>query len=1042
MTLTELSVRRGVTLAMLFLIIVGFGLFSLARLRLDMYPDITFPVVGVVTTYEGAGPKEMEDLVTRPIEGAVTAVEGVKHINSTSKRGASVVIVEFNWGADIDKAEREVRKYLDFLKGIMPEDADEPIVFAFNPSMQPVAFFGLSGPYSEIKLRQIAEDKVSPLIERIPGVAAVDIMGGGKREIQVQLDPGRLAAAAIAPQQVVNALRMDNVQLPGGSFVQGGWEFNIQTEGRFTDVTQIEEVVVGMRGQVPVRLRDVARIVDGLQEPVRVVRNDNRPGIMIVIRKQSDANTVQVVRNVLKALPDVETQSGRGIRLGLIFNQADFIEQSIGNLSSSALLALLMTFLVLLFFLRSLRSSLIVAGAIPISVVATFSIMDAAGLTLNIISMAGLALAVGMLVDNAIVVLENIFTHTEMGEGARQAAIKGTNEVAMAITASTLTTLVVFLPILFVPGIAGEMFGDMAITICFSLAASLFVARTLVPLAASRLLQRRVEGTRARRGPGRISRALGRLLDGMFWVYVPTLTWVLRHRKITLIGVILVFVGVMASATQIPTEFFPKQDQSLILFQADTAVGTSLEETDKLFKRMEDIVENHVPERTAVNISVGSGEGFMALFSKGSYSGIMRLRLCPRRERTRTQQVIEQDIRRRFNEIPGVTAQVMSGNLFGSSGDIVVEIYGHDLITAKRVGADIKRIVETLEGTADVTFSMESERGEYEVRLDRRRLAALGLNTATVSSAISTLFSGKLASVYREAGTEYNIRVRGPITYRRDRRDLQALPIVTPTGQVVPLSSIAVIEPSVGPATITRKDQQRMVTVSAAVPGKDLGGVLAKLNAKLDAYPWPEEFTHGVSGQAEDFKESFMYLGIALLASILLVYMVMASQFESLLHPFLILFSIPLAFVGVVVALHVSGTSLSVTALIGVLILVGVVVNNAIVLIDAVNQFRKRGQELHEAVIDAGRRRLRPILMTSLTTILGMVPMAVELGDGSETWSPMARAVIGGMVSSTFLTLIVIPTIYVSVEETLARIRAWRERRQARKRRALAQARG
>ena len=1020
MSLSSLSVRRAVTFSMIYLIIVGVGLFSLARLRLDMYPDITFPMIGVVTEYPGAGPREVEDLITRRIEGAVAAVEGVKKVSSTSKQGVSVVSVEFSWGADLDQAEIDVRKYIDFVRGLLPGDAKDPIAFAFDPSMQPVVFLGLSGPYSEIKLREIAEEKVEPLLERLPGIASVDTVGGGKREIQVRLDPRRMGAAGVSPQQVVAALRADNVQLPGGTFDQGGWEFTIQTKGRYTRVKQIEQTVVGLRQGVPTRLRDVGQVVDGLQEATRLVRNNGRPGILMMARKQSDANTVQAVRAVLAALPDVERQAARGIKLDVIFNQADFIEKSIGNLSSTAGIAFAFALVVLLFFLRSLRSSLIIAGAIPISVIATFSIMDLSGITLNIISMAGLALAIGMLVDNSIVVLENIFTLTERGTPGREAAVEGTDEVSTAITASTLTTLVVFLPILFVPGIAGKMFGDMSITICFSLAASLFVARTGIPLAASRLLHRK----HAHQEGGDL---IGRLLGGMTRAYSRTLAWVLVNRKKTFGLVSLVFVVTMGLGSRLPTEFFPKNDMGLTTMQMELPVGAALAETDKAFRRMERIVEQYVPERTTYSMDIGTGEGFVAMFAKGPHAGIMRLRLKDRRDRTRTQAQIEEDLRNRFSAIPGMTATVFQPSFLGSEGDIVVEIYAHNLAEAHRVGMKVKQLVAGLKGTRDVTFSLEAGRPEYEVVLDRSRLAALGLSTAHVSSVISTVFSGTIASVFEEGGYEYDIRVRGPQSYRHDERQLRTLPIVTPTGVTVPLQAIATIRPSVGPATITRKDQQRVVKVVCSVTGGDLGGVVKELTGKLKGFPWPDDFTHRIGGQAEDFKESFLWLAVALLASILLVYMVMASLFESLLHPFLILFTIPLAFVGVVAALGLTGTSLSVTALIGALVLVGVVVNNAIVLVDTINQYRqKRQMELMEAVMEAGRRRLRPILMTAATTTLGMVPLAIEIGEGSESWSPMARTVIGGLATSTLLTLIVIPALYVALE-------SWRIRRRERR---------
>jgi HAE1 family hydrophobic/amphiphilic exporter-1 len=1032
MKLAELSVKRGVTSAMIFLVAAGFGLFSLARLRLDLYPDISFPMVAVITEYQGAGPREIEDLITRPIEGAVTSVEGAKKVRSTSKQGVSLVQVEFPWGADLKQAEIDVRKYIDFLRGVLPEDARAPLIFALNPSLQPIVFMNVTGPYPETKLREIAEEKIEPLIERVHGVATVDTAGTGKREIQVRVDPRRLARAGIAAQQLVAALRAENVQLPSGSFEQGDWEFTIQTRGKYTSLAQIENTVIGMRQGSPIRVRDVATVHDTLVEETRLVRTDGRPGLMMMVRKQSDANTVQVVRAVKRALPEIERKAGRDIRARILFDQGEIVEKSIGNLGSTGLQAVALTFLVLLFFLRSFRPSLIVAVSIPLSVVVAFSAMDALGLTLNIISMSGLALAVGMLVDNSIVVQEAIFLRAEAGAAPRVAAIEGAQEVGMAITASTLTTLVVFLPILFVPGIAGQIFRDMSITVCVSLTISLLVALTAVPLASSRMLARRAaRAPAAPRREGPVGRGLGathRLIERS---YARSLGWCLRHRKKVFALVTLAFLAALALAVRLPRNFFPRQDTGLTIMQLEGPVGASLAASDTSFRRVEKIIEQTIPERKTVNLDLGAGEGFVALFMKGSHAGIVRLKLKDRAERKRTQMQIEDDLSARLARLPGVTATVFRGGLMGSEGDIVVEIYCHDLVEARAVGLAVKDLLRRVPGTADVSFSLEAGKPEYEVVLDRARLAALGLNAAAVSGTISTIFGGKLAGSYLERGYEYDIRVRGPRSFRLDEHNLRTSPIATPAGQSVPLAAVARIGPAVGPATITRQDQQRMVTVAAAVPGKDLGSVLADVKARLERFPWPEGTTHRIGGAAEDFQDSFRYLGLALFAAILLVYMVMASQFESLLHPFLILFTIPLALIGMVAALQATDTPLSVTALIGGLILVGIVVNNGIILVDHINQLRAEGRELAQAVIDGARRRLRPVLMTAGTTVLGMLPLALEIGEGSEGWAPMARAIIGGLTVSTALTLLVIPALYLSVESLRERWRAWLGRRRS-----------
>lgn len=1025
MNLPELSVKRAVTFTMIFLVVAAFGVFSLSRLRLDLYPDISFPIVSVITQYDGAGPREIEDLVSRPIEGAVASVEGAKKISSTSKQGVSVVTVEFNWGADMDQAEIDVRKYIDLIRSTLPEDIKDPLIFALNPSMQPIVFLNVTGPYPETKLRAITEEKIEPLLERVSGVAVADTAGTGKREIQVLLDAHRLAKAGIAPQQVINALRSDNVQLPSGSFEQDRWEFTIQTKGKFTDLAQIESVAVGMRQGVPIKLRDVATVRDSLVEETRLVRTDGKPGLMIMVRKQSDANTLQVVRGVKAALPEIEKKAGRGIKAKILFDQGEIIEKSIGNLGMTGWQAVIMTFLVLLFFLRSFRPSLIVAISIPLSVIFTFSAMDALGLTLNIISMSGLALAIGMLVDNSIVVQESIFLRHEQGQSSQQAAIQGAKEVGMAITASTLTTIVVFLPVLFVPGIAGRIFRDMSITVSVSLVISLLVALTAIPLAASRLL-RRQESKKQVKKTNFLSRFFAKFQDSLHHFYLNRLGWCLSNRKKTYLIATVIFVLAIAFGSRLPTLFFPRQDTGLTILQAEGQVGSSLAATDQSFRRMEKIIQDYVPERLTLNTDIGTGEGFVALFSKGAHAGIMRLKLKDLKQRQRSQMDIEDDLRRRFSRIPGITTTVFKPSFFGSEGDIVVEIYCHDLLQARPLGMKIKELVSQVKGTADVTFSLEAGKPEYTVSLDRGRLTSLGLNTSAVSSAISTIFSGKLAGTYLEGSNEYDIRVRGPKAFRLDERSLRGMPLVTPAGAAIPLSSVARVEPTAGPANITRKDQQRLVTVTAAVPGKDLGGVLKDLKNKLDHFPWPESTIYRIAGEAEDFKDSFKWLGLALLASICLVYMVMASQFESLLHPFIILFTIPLAAIGMMLALYVTGTPISVSALIGALILVGVAVNNGIVLIDYINKLRAEGMDLRSAVLEGGKRRLRPVLMTAGTTILGMLPLSLEIGEGAEGWAPMGRVIIGGLTVSTALTLLLIPSFYTSVEIIRDK---WRKRR-------------
>jgi len=1040
--MSSLAVRRGVTFGMLYLIVVGWGMFALSQLRLDMYPDVTFPYVVVVATYPGASPEDMETVVTRPIEEAVSAIEGVKHVSSTSKDGSAVIAVELNWGSDTDKAERDIRKNLDLIAAYLPPDMDRPLTFAFDPSMQPILLLAISGPFSQAELRHLSEHMIEPRIERIEGVAQATTNGGLKREIQVRLHAEQLEAHGLSNQQVVAALRMNNLQIPGGLLDEQGREYVIQAMGQYDNLDQIREVVVGlsrpdplraalgMRAEpTPIKLRMVADVVDSFHEARHVIRHNGAAGVVLVVRKQSDANSVQACNRIEAALPGLLASLPPGIRMAPIFNQSDFIEQSIGNLSTTAYMAFGLTLLVLLFFLSSIRSSLAVAVSIPVSIIATFVVMDFAGVTLNMISLAGLALSVGMLVDNAIVVLEAVYRHHQNGLEPREAAVTGAGEVGMAVTASTLTTVGVFAPILFVPGIAGVMFRDLSLTICFSLSCSLVVALSLVPLLASRVM-RSQDARAARRDPA-IARAIQAGIGRAQAAYGRMLGWCLRHSW-SVLGLVALVVGATAAAFPlVELDFFAEQDNSMIVFQVDAMVGSSLEETDATFQRLEEIVRAEVPEATDVVSDIGAGEGFTAMFSKGAYSGVFRLKLRPLTERKRLgmrgQAQLKKDLRTAFERVPGIRlGNLMMG--FGLGSNVITEIYGDDLARLQAVGQELKRLIAAVPNAADVLFSMEESKPELGVFFDRERLSALGLSTGQVAMLVSTAFQGTLAGRFRDGGWEYDILVRAPRAERLSRTSLESLPVPTPLGASVPLKSVARVGDRIGPVEITRKDQQRLVTVTASVDGPNMGQVTADILEILAEYRRTHEvgeMTFGLSGSAEDFMDSIFALGVALIVAILLVYMIMAAQFEAFLPPLIIIVSVPLAAVGVVWILLALGTPLSVPGLIGGVLLVGVVVNNAIVLVDYTIQLRRSGKKVMAACQEAGTVRMRPVLMTALTTILGMVPLALGIGEGAEAWAPMAQVVIGGLSTAALLTLVVIPVVYHLIE-------GFRERRQAR----------
>jgi HAE1 family hydrophobic/amphiphilic exporter-1 len=1025
MNISSLSVRRGVTFAMIYLVIVGFGLFSLSRLQLDLYPDVSFPTVVVLTEYTGASPEDIETLVTRPIESGVSSVKGAKEVRSTSKQGVSFVEVRFEWGEDMDQAETEVRRSLEMVEGFLPDDAQDSLVFAFDPSMQPIIMMMISGPYPLDELRRIAQEDLEPRLERLAGIAAADSAGGLEREIRVELDPVKVAAHGLDVNQVIATVYRENTQMPGGSVEQGTLDFTIQTTGKYQTVAEIGQVVVGLRpnpaGPVPVRLKDVARIEDTFYETQRMLEVDGEPAVWMIVRKQSGANTVQAARAVMNALPEIKRAAAADIEFKVIFNQATFINQSLGNLSSTGLVGVGITFLVLLLFLRHVRSAAIVATAIPLSVIATFAVMDQADMTLNVLSMAGLALSIGMLVDNSIVVLENIFRLREQGQSSWRAAVDGARTVGTAVSASTLTTIAVFVPVLFVPGIAGVLFKDMAVTICFSLAVSLVVALTFIPLSTSRLL-----------GSARTQRALERargkqrVFNAVREAYGRSLGWSLQRRWVVGVSVLGLLAGTAALAVALPTEFVTKDDQSMVFISVETPIGNNLQET----KRIMDEVVEHVQqvirpeERTMVATDTGIGRGFVAIFAKGVHAGTIRVPLVSIHQRERSQAQIEAAVREELKKVPGVKATIgMPFDVMGAAGDIEIQIRGHDLRASRAVGLELRDKLLALPEMAEVSFSMENQKPEVRVRYDRRKLAELGISAAAVSNTISAYFMGKLAGRYAEGGDEYDILVRYAKEHRLDINELRKMPISTTGDGTIPLGNLASVQVGLGPVDITRIDQERFTTLTCTLHDKymdahgneqrkDLGSAISRVTELLDAYPWPKDFSYYIGGSAEDFLKSFRYLGIALLVSVLLVYMVMASQFESLRQPFIIIFSVPLAAIGVVLMFTLTRSTMDISALVGAIMLVGIVVNNGIVMVDAANQFQEQGMDRFRAISEAARVRMRPVLMTSLTTMLAMTPLALELGEGAAGWGGLAKAVIGGLFAATFLTLFVVPTMY------------------------------
>lgn len=1016
MQLTKFSLKRQITLIMLYAVVIFFSFFSFSQLKIDFFPDITFPFAGVITSYSGVGPDDIETLVTRPIEEAVSSVKGIEKVSSQSSKGNSIVTLEFSYGTDMDKAENDIRKNLDYIRDYLPADATEPIVFVFDPSMMPIAYFSISSQYlGPAEIRRLTEDKIEPLLERIDGVASVQTMGGQQRQINVDINPVLLASYDLSPSDVIQAIQYGSGLQPSGTIQTPGKNYNLRVLSEYASLDQIKKTILTYRKGLPVFIKDVANVEDGFKENTNEVRADYGEGVMVVLMKQSDANTIQTSRKVKESIPEILSQLPQGTKFTSIWDQADFIMLSVKNLRNTAIIAFFLTFIVIYFFLRNFRGSIIMGVSIPLSVIATFAVMFAADVTLNIISMAGLALAIGMLVDNSIVALENIYRHREMGKSRMDSADAGAQEIGMAITASTLTTIAVFLPVLFVPNITGQLFKDMVLTITFSLVVSLIVALTIVPMMAANILK--LDTKRKNNRLESYKDKVGEWLEKLTKKYSKYLHWSINHKTIVLISVAVLFGLSIGLAWLLGGEFMPKSDQGIIDVLMESPAGTPIEQTRTYAYKIEDILGQTINKEDYESVAIfyGEREGWGAFGTTSSTIEIM-IKLVPKGEREISQSEIQDKLREKFDKIPGVTYTFMEGGAISTEKDIEVRVIGFDVARAKAIANELKVKMQKVEGLVDVSLNVQETTPELQVHLNTDLLNHYNLSALQVAGNVSTAIQGRIASQYRELGDEYNIRVQFAKAYRNKKESLEQIELALPAGGRVRLKDISTITEEQSTPTIYRENQSRFVSVGCALSGTDLSTAVSEIKKIIADTPIPSEYQVVLGGTAEDQEEAFFYLALAFLAAIILVYMIMASQFESLVDPLIIMFTVPLSIIGVFIFLAMTGTTLSVMALVGIVMLVGIAVNNGIVLVDYMNQQRHKGMELYEAVEYSGKARLRPVLMTAMTTILGMVPLAIGTGAGSETWAPLARAVIGGLTATTVLTLIVIPVLYIVFE--------------------------
>lgn len=1028
MTLPDISVRRPITTLMLFAAILIIGLVSYQRLPIDLFPEIEPPVISVLVQYPGASAQDVELNVTKKVESGLGSVSELKSMRSTSIDGISVTTLEFEFGTNLDEASNNIRDALEFVKRQLPDDTENPFIFKFSTNFFPIVFLGVTADASYEGLNKLVQDNIVDPLKRVPGVGTVQAFGGPIRQINVSIDPNKLEAYNITTSQIAQTLAAENLNLPSGNIKMGKIDYNLRVPGEFTDVKEIEKVVVSQKNGRIVYLKDVASVSDSLKERTIHSKLNKERGLQIIVQKQSGANTVEVAQAVFDRLEQLKKNLPSDVKVDVIVDGSEFIVFSIANLAEAVILGGVFVALVLLIFLRRWRATFIVLLTLPFSLIGAFIYLYFSGNTINIISLSSLSIAIGMVVDDAIVILENITTHVEKGSRPREAAIFGSTEVGLAVTAATFTIVAVFFPLVFITGLSGILFNQLGFLVTITILVSLLAALTLIPMLASRMLKSKKEEKPIKNKLLKsIDETLARALDAIDSFYQKVLNWALGNKVIVIVAAILIFIGSIALLTQIGTEFIPRSDSASISLSVELESGVKLEETDKYVQRIENIVEKDFPEVKFISTRAGvNDEGFSSILfgqSEGSNIFTAQLRLSRKTQRERSIFEISDLLRKRLEPLPGIKSYVINTSGMqailtgGSTSPIEVNIIGNNLITTEKVAQELKTFITQLPGTRDVKIGRGEFRPELQVILNREKMALNGLNTAMVANTLRNNVYGLIATKYREEGDEYDIFIRFPADYRTSQKLIEDVPVKTISGNIVKVKDVGNVVERFSPPDIQREDQERVVRVTAFNEGRALGDIAGDIQNYVTKMNMPEGIIIEYGGEIEQQSEAFTDLLLLLVLSIILVYMVMAAQFESLLDPFIIMFSIPFAFTGVVLGLFVFGQTFNVISFLGAILLVGIVVKNAIVLVDYINITRARGIELKEAIIYSGRNRLRPVLMTTLTTLLGTLPLVISSGEGSEVWKPLGVATVGGLTISTLITLVLVPVIY-SIFET------------------------
>ncbi|GAB1415335.1 efflux RND transporter permease subunit [Paludibacter sp.] len=1016
MSIYGASVKRPVMTSLIFVAVVVLGLFSLNKLPIDLLPDIETNTIMVLTTYQGASAADIETNVTRPLENALNTVANLKKIKSSSRENRSIISLEFEYGMDIEALTNDVRDKLDMVKSYLPEGTTEPIIFKFSTDMIPVMMISATANQSLPTLYKILDENVANPLARIPGVGSVSVTGAPEREIQVFVDPTKLEAYHLTIESIAQVIRMENVNTPAGVIDIGNESYSLRVQGEFISPSELNALVVGSFAGKNVYLSDIAVIKDDLEERAQEVFTNAVQGATIVVQKQSGSNTVKIAEQIHKILPELQKNLPSDVKIEPIMDTSDNIKKTISGLVETVMYAFIFVMIVVLAFLGRWRATVIIILTIPISLIAAFIYLGFTGGSLNIISLSALSVAIGMVVDDAIVVLENITTHIERGSRPKSAAVHATSEVSISVIASTLTLLAVFFPLTMIKGMAGVMFEQLGWMVTIIMIVSTVAALTLTPMMSSQMLKMNPK-------KGKVYKFLftpiEKALDYIDVKYAALVDWSARHRKTVIISLFGFFIISLIPAKFIGTEFIPAEDNGRISVTAELPIGTRSERSKEIAERLYTTWRQKYPELDMINFSVGQASSknvWGSLQNNGSNIVSFNIRMTDLKQRNRSVFEICDSMRVDLNNLPEIKkSNVLAGGgmgMMGGQSTLDVEIYGYDFLETDKVAAELSKKMAKVPGLVNIKVSREDYQPELRIKFDREKLAMNGLNMATASNYLRNRINGLTASLFREDGEEYNIRVAYAPEFRQSVEALENILIYNNQGQSVRIKDLGKVVEEFSPPTIERKNRQRLITVSSTVSGTTIDKAVAGINKELDSMSIPSNIYTVIAGTYLDQQESFADLGVLLLLIILLVFIVMASQFESLTYPFIIMFSVPFAVSGVIIAFLLTGESLNMMSFVGIIMLVGIVVKNGIVLVDYINLNRGRGMGIIQAVVNGGKSRLRPVLMTTLTTILGMVPLAVSTSEGAELWKPMAITVIGGLTISTIFTLIIVPTVY------------------------------